>query len=278
MNIKSFAKINFGLQVLNKREDNFHNINTIFAKIDLFDELIITESDKLEVYSDIDLGIEMEENLVYQAAEKLQRRLRISDGARIDIKKNIPAGGGLGGGSSNAAYALKALLKHWSSGGRIKEPEIVAKTIGSDVPFFLDQGFAVGRSRGEQLEYFQAEPNFYVLIVNPGIHVNTAAAYKSLNRTDKPRPILNYKSLFSRALDNISLFREYFINDFEKPVFEMHPVLNNIKSELYKHGSFYSAMSGSGSTMFGFFEKLDSAQNSQRQFNNYFTKICNFVS
>jgi 4-diphosphocytidyl-2-C-methyl-D-erythritol kinase len=276
--LQSYAKINLGLQVLYKRKDGFHNINTVFAKIDLADEILITQNDKLAVHTFPDLGIPQEENLVYKAATKLAKRLHINtDLPEILIKKEIPTGAGLGGGSSNAAYAMLGLLHYWNKQNRIKEPKIIAPMIGSDVPFFLEEGWAIGKGKGEILEHFEFDLPYQILIINPGIHINTGLAYKSLNRNDKPLPSLNYKSLLSKAKENPSLFKEYFINDFEKPAFEEHPILLDIKNDLYDKGAIYASMSGSGSTMYGLFEKEINLSNIKNNYKDFYTKICNFV-
>lgn len=276
--LKSYAKINLGLQVLNKRKDGFHSINTVFAKIDLADEIIISDNDDLKVHTFPDLGIPEEENLAYKAAKKLATRLhKRESGAEILIKKNIPAGGGLGGGSLNASYSMLGLLDHWNKADRTKEPEIIAPQIGSDVPFFLKKGFAIGKGRGEILDFFELDLPYQILIVNPGIHVNTGAAYKALNRSEKPLPILDYKKLLLRCKDNKSLFREYFVNDFEKSVFAEHKLIAKIKLELYEQGAFYASMSGSGSTLFAFFDPNDDLSELLNYYKDYYVKICKFV-
>ncbi|MDC1068258.1 4-(cytidine 5'-diphospho)-2-C-methyl-D-erythritol kinase [Candidatus Kapabacteria bacterium] len=276
--IKSYAKINIGLQVLYKRKDGFHNINTVFAKIDLADELLISDSDNLKVTSFPDLGIDQEENLVFKAAKKLSKRLHKENNLpEILIKKEIPTGAGLGGGSSNAAYAMKGLLQFWGSENRKKEPEIIAPMIGSDVPFFLKDGWAIGKGKGEILEHFNLDLPLKILIINPGIHVNTAKAYNLLNRNETPLPILNYKSLLNRAKNNPTLLKEYFINDFEDSVFKLYPLLEEIKNSLYDDGAIYSSMTGSGSTIFGLFDENRNLDGILTKYNDYYTKICKFV-
>lgn len=279
LEIKSFAKINIGLQVISKRKDGYHNINTVFAKIDLADTISFKKSDELEVLCTPELDIPQEDNLVYKAIKKLQKRIhKVEDGIRIDIKKNIPTGGGLGGGSSNAAYAMLGYLKFLGLESRTKESQIIAPLIGSDVPYFLSPGWAIGKGKGELLDHFRFKLPLQILIINPKIHINTGLAYDGLKRSDKPLPILNYKNLLNKSYDNPTLLKEYFKNDFEKTVFRDYKVLKDIKSNLYEMGAVYASISGSGSTMFGLFEKGKDLNEILSFYKDYYTKICNFVT
>lgn len=284
--IESNAKINLGLQVLNKRIDGFHNINTIFSRISLFDEITFEENDNLlidVVYQNNDNSsnepskIPLEENLIYKAATKLQQRTRTNKGAKITLKKNIPMGGGLGGGSSNAAATLFALTKLWDIVPSTKDIMIIAQTLGSDVPFFLQEGMAVAGSRGEKLNYFRFKLPYQILIVNPKIHISTPWAYSELNRDDKLIKAVNFKNIIYRALDNTSLFREYIKNDFETIVFKKYPEIKDIKHNLYKLGAVFSLMSGSGSTVFGFFDSDEKINIAKKEFEHYQTHVCEFT-
>lgn len=277
--LNSYAKINLGLQVLYKRKDGYHNINTVFAKIDLADEILITDSDSLKVQTFPDLGISEKENLVYKSAKKLSKRLHREDQMpEILINKKIPVGGGLGGGSSNAAYAMLGLLDYWNCKDRIKEPEIIAPMIGSDVPLFLKKGWAIGKGRGEKLEHFDFHLPFKILVINPNIHINTADAYKNLHRNEKPIPAINYNALLPRAKENPSLLKEFFTNDFEKSIFRKHNRLKQIKQKLYEAGAVYASMTGSGSTMYGLFEENEDLGDISNFYKEYYVKICKFVN
>ena len=272
MKLNSYAKINLGLQVLNKRPDSFHNINTVFTKIDLFDEITIEENNKLEVVCNVDLGIDQTQNLAYKAADKLRKKIGKDLGAKISIQKNIPFGGGLGGGSSNAATVLKGLAQLWDHHNE-NDMKIISQTIGSDVSYFLLNDKAIGLSRGEVLTEFQLNLPWYVLLVNPGIHVSTPQAYKELNRNEESRKKIDFKMILERSLNNTSLLKEYIINDFEKVVFSKHPEIKVIRDTLIYKGAIHSLMSGSGSSVFGLFETLDDALTCEKEFDNYFTKV-----
>ncbi len=271
----AYAKINLGLQVLNLRPDTYHNINTVFFRTKLADELTfkLNESGEINITTSIDLGISKEENLVYKVAEKIKNKYNVSLGVDIEIVKNIPFGGGLGGGSSNAAEAIKALSELWDLNIPDGNQLIIAQAIGSDIPYFLKYGTAVGNSRGEKLFYFEYDMNFQILIVCPNIHISTPEAYKTLGRTQEERKIVNFANVLVRADDNPSLLKEFIFNDFENNAFEKHSELLEIKKELYNSGAYLALMSGSGSTMFGLFDKDKDLSDVVSKFSNYKTVI-----
>jgi 4-diphosphocytidyl-2-C-methyl-D-erythritol kinase len=277
ISVNSFAKINFGLQVLNKRADNFHNINTIFARVSLKDIMYVEESTQSEVVFTNDISIPLEDNLIYKAIIGFKKKFKISDNFKVIVNKKIPMGGGLGGGSSNAAAILDTLSKMYKVEKDYKSLSIIAQTIGSDVPFFLRSGFAVGQSRGELLKYFRAIFPYKILIVNPRINVSTPMAYNSLNRSSELGKVLDLQTLFYRGLENPVIWREFVFNDFEKPIFKQFPEIGEIKNNLYDNGALFALMSGSGSTLFGVFENQEKAEKAEKNFNNYFTSICDLV-
>lgn len=267
----AYAKINLGLQVLNLRTDGFHNINTIFFRTKLADELVfkINESGKINITTNIDLGIPQEQNLVFKVAEKIRDKYNVTLGADIEITKNIPSGGGLGGGSSDAAEAIKALSELWELDIPFGNQLIIAQALGSDIPYFLKFGTAVGNSRGEKLFYFDYDMNFKILIICPNIHISTPQAYKSLARTLAERQIVNFANVLIRADDNPSLLKEFIFNDFEENAFAEHSELLEIKNTLYQNGALLALMSGSGSTMFGLFDMEKDLNDVISTFKNY---------
>lgn len=273
----SYAKINFGLQVLNKRADNYHNINTLFARISLKDVIYLEESQQTDVTFTNDIKIPLEDNLVYKAIIYFKKKFNISDNFKVIINKKIPMGGGLGGGSSNAAAVIDTLAKIYKVEKEQKSLSIIAQKIGSDVPFYLKSGLAIGQSRGELLKYFRAIFPYKLLIVNPNISISTPTAYKNLNRSEEVGKVLDLHTLFLRGLENPVIWREYIINDFEKVIFKQYPDLEEIKNKLYENGALFALMSGSGSTMFGVFKNEENALKAQDSFPNYFTSICDMV-
>jgi len=258
--VKAFAKINLGLQVLGKRPDGFHDINTVFARTSFYDELSFSLSDSLSVRCSVDLGIPQESNLVYLAADMLRNHANNpSIGADIFISKNIPSGAGLGGGSSDAAEALITLRELWDIKISDEELSNIALSLGSDVPYFLHSGTAIGLGQGEQLEYFDYTLPYTTVLIFPGIHVSTSTAYQSLNRENKDYQLIDFRDILLKSMDNKRILKENIINDFEEPVFKSHPELAVIKQKLYAGGAVLSLMSGSGSTIFGLFEDRTAA-------------------
>lgn len=247
------AKINLGLRVLRKREDGYHDIETCFFPVsDLYDVLEISSSDQ---------GVEMQvtgsdwqgpvtENLVYKAYQLFAAREPNIRPHKIQLIKSIPSGAGLGGGSSDAAFALQLLahLYGWPS----DDPGLfqMALSLGSDCPFFLVNKPCMAFGRGELLEPFSLDLSAYRFeFVFPGISVSTAKAY-SLIRPSESGPKLG--DILSQPIET---WKHQLINDFEEPVFQMHPELEKAKRALYEKGAVYAAMSGSGSTLFGIFHK-----------------------
>lgn len=230
MIVRSFAKINWSLRITGKRADGYHELETVFQTVSLFDELSFRESDTLSLTCD-DLSIPTDDtNLIVRAARAVNAT------AAIDLRKRIPAGGGLGGGSSNAVATLKALAPD-----REDLPEI-ALTLGSDVPFFLVGGTAYATGRGEVLTPLPHMSEIPLLLVLPEERVSTREAYAHVTRYSEPLGIEAYREFAS------------FTNDFEEPVFALYPRLRLLKERLYAAGAKWAQMSGSGSTLVGAFE------------------------
>ena len=230
--MKSFAKINWSLRITGKRADGFHDLETIFQTISLHDELTFTPADRMSLTCD-DPTIPIDEsNLVLRAAGAVN-----APPTAIELRKRIPAGGGLGGGSSNAATTLRAL------GGDRDDLAELALQLGSDVPFFLAGGTAYATGRGEVLTPIAPLANVPLLLVLPEEKVLTKDAFARLTRYSQPLGI----DAYARGFD-------VFRNDFEEPVFAMLPRLRELKQRLVESGAQFAAMSGSGSTLFGAYE------------------------
>lgn len=254
------AKINLGLQVLEKREDNYHNINTVFAKVSLFDIIHIETSSKIIVNTDPNFNIPNEVNLVTQAIKKFNFEFKKNINLKVNIEKHIPIGAGLGGGSSNAATILKFLHEIYKDEIKLENIVDIAKGLGADIPFFLKEGTCLGKGIGERLEKIEIETDFDILIVTPNIHISTPSAYKSLSRGyDKVKEI-DLKSYLSNLKENFDVIRKNVINDFEAFAFSEYPELGKIKDQLYKFGADFALMSGSGSSLFGIFTDKEKAK------------------
>jgi 4-diphosphocytidyl-2-C-methyl-D-erythritol kinase len=264
--VKSLAKINIGLRVLSKRKDNYHNIETIFYPVRLFDEISVKieqiNSGKNIINVKANLKkIREKDNTCYKTAALFLENFKFS-GYRIDItvRKIIPTGAGLGGGSSDAASVLKVLSKHFKTtvGVQYTEPlRKIALGLGSDVPFFMLNKPAYAAGRGEKLTPLPRLKIYYkILIVNPGIHISTPWAYKELKIKKHKQRILNKVKKFD--INDERLME----NDFERVVFKKHPKIEKIKYDMFRLEAVYSLMSGSGSTVYGFFtpKKIKAAE------------------
>ena len=258
LSLKAFAKINIGLNIISKRADGYHEIETIFQLIDLYDTIIISKRNDAEiVLNSNNIKIPMnQDNICYEAASLLRDLTGISEGINVTINKRIPIGAGLGGGSSDAASVLKGLIKIW--GLSLDEVSLmnIAKQIGADVPFFLKGGTAFATGIGEKLTPIELSGEYYCVLVNPNIEISTKWAYKNYNFSlTKTKKIIKLSQILQK---NISLFdlRNYIKNDFEEVVFREFPVLGEVKNKLYQSGAFFTSMSGSGSTIFGLFKDI----------------------
>ncbi len=265
------AKINIGLEILNKRSDDYHNLNTVFYSLNnLYDELIFERNDDEKVNIDSNIPeLNGKDNLIYTAIRKIERKVNKKIGVNINLTKNIPMGAGLGGGSSDAACTINAIDQIYELGLSYNDKLILAQAVGSDVPFFLQSGAAIGRSRGESLTFFDYNVPHQIVIVSPNIHVSTPAAYGELKRDSTPRQLTDYKQILERANENPSLMKSMIFNEFEKPIFEKHPEIKEIKRKLYEQGAVFSLMSGSGSSVFGMFESGFDVEKLNDVFPNY---------
>lgn len=263
----SFAKINIGLNIVNKRPDGFHELETIFQEISLHDELTFQRDKSINIECDDPLCPTDENNLVFKAAQALQAVNEQSNGSTIRINKNIPMGGGLGGGSSNAACAINCLSELWHIRLSTENKINIGTTIGSDVPFFITGGTALGKGRGEILEPINIFSSYWGVLVTPGISVSTKWAFSLLNFSlTKSLKKSNFGTFFHRSID-LEFWRTALKNDLEPVVFGAYPEFLNIKRLLYRHGAFYAQMSGSGSSLFGLYETKDGALKAQQAIN-----------
>ena len=272
LRVKPFAKINLGLEVLRKRADGYHEINTCFVPISIYDEIFIAQDDELTVETQGRAYISQEKNLCFKAAQMLRDKFGITTGAKIQLRKNIPTGAGLGGGSSDAAFTLLSLDSLWNTQASKQELTEIAGKLGSDVPFFLMNGVAIGSGRGEVLTPIQFYLPFWIVIVYPKIHVSTAIAYSGIVPNDNPT---NYRTLFTPdKIVSAEMLEKCVRNDFEVSVFAKHPVLASIKQNLRDNGALFSMMSGSGSSLFGLFSDEQTALESAKKLSKYQAFVC----
>jgi 4-diphosphocytidyl-2-C-methyl-D-erythritol kinase len=260
MLVKSFAKINLALSVLGRRTDGYHEIQTIFQTISLSDELEISPAAGIKLRCEnLPEDIPQESNLVWKAACSLAKKSGRKMGASIVLRKLIPMGGGLGGGSSNAAAALLGLRRFWNLDVTDADLHAIAAGLGSDVPFFLSGGMAMGTGRGEKIEALPDMPAKNLVVIFPAVHVSTAEAYRSLNLglTSASRA-LRIQSLYGQAKAGKGFLTEIF-NDFEASILPAYPAILKAKRFLEERGATTAMLSGSGSSVFGFFPGEESA-------------------
>ncbi len=243
------AKINIGLNVLSKRQDGYHEISSVFYPLtDCCDILEITESKHFSFYAS---GIEIPkgENLCEKAFHLLQKDFAIAN-VHIHLHKQIPIGAGLGGGSADAAFTLRGLNELFALNLSNKKLEAYALKLGADCPFFIEDKPKYVAGIGEQMTSIDLDLSGYeIKLINPEIHISTAEAYAGIT----PRkPETSLMKLINTPIEN---WKGKIQNDFEKSIFEKHPKLQSIKEALYNDGAIYTSMSGSGSVLYGIFEK-----------------------
>ncbi len=284
MKLLAPAKINWFLLAGEKRPDGYHDILSLMQFIDLFDEIELEPHEEIIVESD--LNIPATENLAYKAAMKVRETTGCKYGVRISIKKNIPPGAGLGGGSSDAASTLIGLNKLWGLGLSTEELTEIGALIGSDIPFFLNGPSAIVKGRGDIIEKIEIKDTYILLLVKPEFSISTAWAYSELDRirrqnknsVTEEQETWNSEVLTHSSLKTVlrgSFFTEpiFFRNDLEEPVFKSFPFLKDIKNNLSEKGALYSAMTGSGSVIFGVFKSEQEASEAKDKFKKHWTKI-----
>jgi len=261
LRLESPAKINLMLRILGKREDGYHEIQTIFQKISLHDTLRFSLTKKRNIFITTDqpnLPTDRR-NLVYPAAQAMLERLKHPGGVKIDIRKRIPVGAGLGGGSSNAATTLMALNRLLDA--NLSQPELVriGLGLGADVPFFLMEGAAVGSGIGERLEKIDL-PELWFLLVNPNFEISTAWAYRNSVLT---------KRAFRYNIQELLRTPEGIVrglwNDLEIGVSKVHHEITAMKEMLRSAEALGVLMSGSGPTVFGVFSGERDASKAYRK-------------
>ncbi len=256
--IKSFAKVNLFLKVLNKRPDNYHNLNTLFERINLFDKItLIARRDNLIKISCNNPNVPLDEtNLCFKAAKLLRDKFGKTRGLNIKITKRIPVGAGLGGGSSNAASVLIALNRLWKLNlSKEKLAEFGAK-LGSDVPFFIyDTPFAEGKLRGEKIRVSSRlnKIRLWHILVVPKIHVSTPLIYKKLDDFCGLTKTSSDVKILTSALVKKNLFLNsgLLFNSLEQVTFKLYPEVKRVKDSLASLGLSNIVMSGSGSAVVG---------------------------
>lgn len=252
MNFSPNAKINLGLNITEKRADGFHSIESVFVPIPWTDELEIipSETDTRFTSSGIEIPGDSSDNLCLKAYYLLKYKYNLPE-VTIHLKKNIPIGAGLGGGSADAAFVLKCLNQLFGIALSDDELQSYARLLGSDCTFFIKNTPVLAIERGDTFKDISLDlSNYYIVLVYPNIHVSTATAYSGV----KPKyPEYALKDVLSM---NPTDWKDFVYNDFEASIFKKFPELETIKLQLYEYGAFYASMSGSGSTIYGLFTSI----------------------
>jgi 4-diphosphocytidyl-2-C-methyl-D-erythritol kinase len=276
LKFKTPAKINLGLDIHKKRDDGFHELESLFQMVGWYDEVELEETqENVELFCDTPSIPNDETNLVVKAARLLQNRCPGKcSGVKITLKKNIPSGAGLGGGSGNAAGVLLALNIIWNL--KIPRGDLIsmASELGSDVPFFLMSPCAIGTGRGEILQPVENRISFYILMIYPGFPISTPWVYGNL------------KLKLTKSENNISILKNFILrsefaqlgaaiyNDLEPVVFKRYPEILKIKNELLSSGAGGALLSGSGSTVFGIFDNPEIAKKALARFTGGEYRVC----
>ncbi|MCD8306541.1 MAG: 4-(cytidine 5'-diphospho)-2-C-methyl-D-erythritol kinase [Prevotella sp.] len=253
--MRACAKINLGLNVVERRNDGFHNIETVFLPVPLFDTLDIGDDASpgipclLDITGDA-IDCDKKKNLVVRAYDLLAQDFSLPK-VTVTLNKRIPAGAGLGGGSSDAAATLRLLNEHLSLGLTVKQTERYAAALGADCPFFVRSQTAYAEGIGDKLYVIPGIRNklcgLRMAIVKPPVSVSTREAYAAITPRRPARHCLDI------VMQPVETWRDLLINDFEEPVFARHGELSEIKTTLYRLGAVYASMTGSGSAIYAFF-------------------------
>ncbi|MCD8289116.1 MAG: 4-(cytidine 5'-diphospho)-2-C-methyl-D-erythritol kinase [Prevotella sp.] len=258
--MRACAKINLGLNVTERRNDGFHNIETVFLPVPLFDTLDISDNASPDIPCLLDItgdaiDCDKKKNLVVRAYDLLAQDFSLPN-ITITLNKRIPAGAGLGGGSSDAAATLRLLNEHLSLGLTVKQTERYAAALGADCPFFVRSQTAYAEGIGDKLYPIPGIRNklcgMRLAIVKPPVSVSTREAYAAITPRRPARHCLDI------VMQPVETWRDLLINDFEEPVFARHGELSEIKTTLYRLGAVYASMTGSGSAIYAFFPTSNS--------------------
>ena len=282
VSVPCFAKLNLDLRILGKRADGFHELRTIFQTVSLQDKLTVEYRPSRTIELELDSSVPIDDNIVLKAARAVLEYMDVEASVRFTLHKSIPMGAGLGGGSSNAAAVLLALPALARKQLQIAELQRLGSWLGSDVPFFLFGGTALGLGRGTELYPLPDLPAYNGVVVPSPIHVSTAEAYRDLQRphlaledgnsvvesltSENGSPILGEFQTVAWSIQQQPLGEVPLWNDFESVVFSKHPELAKLQRKLKRSGANPVRMTGSGSALFGLLPGAAEAKQVAQQF------------
>lgn len=250
------CKINLGLYITNKRPDGYHDLETVFYPVPVKDalEVVPAQETKLHMNGKVVAG-NGQDNLVWKAYSLLRQQYPQMPPLDIYLHKAIPMGAGMGGGSADGAFMLQLLNDYCQLGLDKAQLAEYALQLGSDCPFFIYNTPQFAQGRGEQMQPVSIDLSAYsIQLICPQVHISTAQAFSMISPKAAPFDLRKLPEL------PVGEWKKRISNDFEQPIFEQHPVLSSIKQQLYDQGAIYAAMSGSGSAIFGIFEKGKKAE------------------
>ncbi len=262
---KAYAKINLGIKIVGRRPDGYHEILSVAQCVDLADVLYFEAASSDQLTCSLDSLSTGPDNLVCRAADAFHAQLgRPAQSFRIHLKKNIPIGAGLGGGSADAAAVLRALNRFYDQPFSNADLRQIAATLGSDIPFIVEGGTALMRGRGEILNKLSWEGAVFYVLAYPDVEISTAWAYGQLGSIlTENSPYFNFVvSLSGGCVDHDRLF-EVLENDFTPAVERTYPIVAELRSQLDRVGARATLMSGSGSTVYGVFDDRKTASQAQ---------------
>lgn len=244
------AKINIGLNILSRREDGYHNLETIFYPLAIRDALEVVEADQMKFTSSgLEIPGDAMDNLCLKAYYLLSKDYKLPP-IHIHLHKNIPIGAGLGGGSADASFFIRLINQKFELGMDALQMEGYASKLGSDCAFFIQNKPAIAVGKGDQLQTINLDlSSYFIMLVMPQVQVSTSDAYRGV------RPTTMASSLADLIKMPVEAWRVAIKNDFEPSVFLQYPIISEVKSKLYSAGALCACMSGSGSSVFGIFEK-----------------------
>lgn len=275
--MESFGKINLALDVLYKRDDGYHEINTVMQQISLKDTLVFSDHASGIIIESYDKQMPLDNtNLIYKVWERLKNITGINKGIRVRIDKKIPIAAGLAGGSANGATTLKALNILWDLNLSLEELMVIGKPLGADIPFCIMGGTAKAQGIGEKLSKLKPFKDKYILLANPGFGVTSGYAYSKLNFNGERLDIDGLITFMED--DNLESVANNMKNVMEKPMIEEYPIIQEIKNTMTNYGALGALMSGSGATVFGLFDDEEKLLFTEKKLKQNFDKVYSSVT
>ncbi len=266
------SKINLGLRVIQRLSNGYHLIESIFIPTTFSDVLELIKADSSEksrfYFNGLEIPGDPKDNLIYKAYDLLSKDFKLPS-FEAHLLKVIPTGTGLGGGSADASSMLKLLNNVFELSISTKELESLAKMLGADCPFFIKKESAYVEGIGDKITPLELDlSSYYLLIICPDLHINTRDAFQNI----APKTVNNHLKDVIQSYP-IEEWKSYVFNDFEDYAFHIHPLLEDIKDEIYEMGALYASMSGSGSAIYGIFEKKIELDPSIKDLTHYWQKL-----